>query len=83
MLNALVIVSGTSASSSSLDWLWGLGIIPVLLLLVLWIAALVSIVGSRFPTSEKVLFALGALAFPLVGPLVWFLAVRRHDPSRW
>lgn len=78
----LTTVTLTPLLSSSGDWLWLLGTLPVLALLVLWLAALVSILGSGFSLATKVLFVFGTLSFPLAGPLLWFLAVRRTDPTR-
>ncbi|ROR73396.1 PLDc N-terminal domain-containing protein [Bogoriella caseilytica] len=42
-------------------------------LIVLFFAAVVSIMNSRSYTAGlKALWILGVLAFPLLGPLVWF-----------
>ena len=43
-------------------------------LIVLFLAAVVSIVNSRsYSAGLKVLWILAVLAFPLLGPLAWFL----------
>jgi hypothetical protein len=51
--------------------------IIVLAQLVLFIVALVSILGSkRYTGGAKFLFVVLVFCFPLIGPLGWFLAVR-------
>ncbi|MEK0064319.1 MULTISPECIES: hypothetical protein [unclassified Corynebacterium] len=55
------------------------GIVPILLVvvpLVFWFCAVVSIVRSGFGWGVKLLLVLAALAYPLIGPLLWFFAGR-------
>lgn len=55
------------------------GIVPILIIgvpLVFWLCAAVSIVRSGFGAGVKILLILAALAFPIIGPLLWFVAGR-------
>ena len=55
------------------------GVVPILLIgvpLVFWLCAVVSILRSGFGGGIKFLLVLAALAYPLIGPLLWFVAGR-------
>lgn len=52
-----------------------------LILLALNIWAFVSIIGSRVPTGNKVLWCLLVLLLPLVGFLIWLFAGPRSATS--
>ncbi|ART22546.1 hypothetical protein CBE89_13280 (plasmid) [Corynebacterium striatum] len=67
--------------SSQPVWFWGVTGSVIAVLTLFWIAAMVSIFRSSFAIGEKVLFILGTLAFPLLGPLTWFLFINRKDQS--
>ena len=55
------------------------GIVPILLVvvpLVFWFCAVVSIVRSGCGWGVKLLLVLAAFAYPLIGPLLWFVVGR-------
>lgn len=57
-------------------WMVLLGLFTVVAL-VLFIAALVSVLNSaNYTNGLKALWALGLLAFPIIGPILWFAVGR-------
>jgi len=64
----------------------GLGLGAVLLLaaalcLVLWLATLVSVLGSTYSGGMKLLLVIACFAFPVLGPLAWFVIVKGNQPA--
>lgn len=51
-----------------------IGGIGGLIVLILNIWALVSIINSRVPTTNKILWALLVLILPILGFIIWFFA---------
>ncbi|KXA68025.1 hypothetical protein KJZ00_06445 [Cutibacterium avidum] len=80
MNNLLLATVVPLLAGNQLEWLWGLGILPVVALVILWLASVVSVLRSRYGWGAKLLFVFGTLAFPVLGPLIWFFAVRSKDP---
>jgi hypothetical protein len=56
---------------------WHLVILASIPLLVLFIAAIVSIGRATATATEKVVWVLIALIFPIAGPIVWFAVGKR------
>jgi hypothetical protein len=57
---------------------WHLVILAsTLILLVLFIAAIVSIARATATGTEKAIWVLIALVFPIAGPIVWFAVGKR------
>jgi heme/copper-type cytochrome/quinol oxidase subunit 4 len=74
-------LSESTKSAASTGWLVLLGVVGVALL-VLFVAAVVSIVRSRRLTSQgKIVWIIGVLIFQFFGPLAWFLVGRKNSPQ--
>ncbi|MEV6621754.1 PLD nuclease N-terminal domain-containing protein [Amycolatopsis sp. NPDC051106] len=61
-------------------WGWIVGSVPIALLLavvVLFLAALVSILGSRLTGGMKLVWVVFAFCAPFLGCLLWFVFGRR------
>ena len=66
--------------SNSYDWLWGVGGLIVLIVpLIFWIASLISIIRSGYGGAIKFMLALATLAYPIIGPIIWFLFGRNTE----
>ncbi|MFC0674640.1 hypothetical protein [Brachybacterium hainanense] len=66
--------------------LFGLGAVGLVALaavvcLVLWIATLFSVLGSTYGGGMKLLLIILCFAFPVLGPLAWFVIVKGNQPS--
>ncbi len=61
---------------------WHFILLLVIPLIVLFIAAVVSIASSRTASgTEKAVWVLITLLFPLVGPILWFVIGRRSSQA--
>lgn len=54
-----------------------LGLLVAVALLVLWIAALISVLGAPIGCGAKILWLLVVFALPFLGSVLWFVAGRR------
>ncbi|RWZ51902.1 PLDc_N domain-containing protein [Labedella phragmitis] len=60
---------------------WHLVILASIPLLVLFVAAIVSIARATATGTEKAIWVLVALVFPIAGPIVWFAVGKRTTSS--
>lgn len=67
-------------SAGAIAWLVVL-ICVAAALLVLFVAALVSVLRAPLSPAARVAWVLGVLVFPLVGPVAWFTVGRRATPQ--
>ncbi|QMV86321.1 PLDc_N domain-containing protein [Corynebacterium hindlerae] len=72
-------MSSSADTSSFTTLVGGFGLVAITLLviaqIVLFVVALLSIVRSEnYASGGKALWALACFAFPLLGPILWFVA---------
>jgi hypothetical protein len=56
-------------------------VIAALVCLVLWIATVLSILGSTYGGGMKLLLVILCFPFPVLGPLAWFVIVKGNQPG--
>ncbi|MEC3918384.1 PLD nuclease N-terminal domain-containing protein [Nocardia sp. CDC160] len=79
MITTLLAATDTGTGESVASVVFVIGVLAVALAaVVLFIAALVSVVRSRtYAAGGKAIWALLILAFPFLGPVAWFLFGRK------
>ena len=78
MIGADALVAASADTSGFTTLVGGFGLVAIALLviaqIVLFVAALFSIVRSEnYGSGGKALWALACFAFPLLGPILWFV----------